>query len=629
MKAICFFLLFCLCICSCDSYLDQIPEEKLNEQNLFKLKNNAVRALTMVYDINLNPLDVVQELPGPLGEEVDWNFSNFMPYRFDMGDYGPSKPAMDIWGKFYKQIHRALFFLEHIDECDDPRLSEKEREQWKGEAHFLLAYFYFDLLRVYGPVPILDKVYSGTDLDEAVQNGIPRSTVEELITFIDRNLEEAISRLEPSYLNTAPDKHGRANASIAAFLRSRLWLYAASPMYNGMVNPVNNVDYSYLMLRDNNGKDLFSKAFDKAKWEKAVECAQNAIDIAEEGGHGIFMGDKNHPIGISAYKYPFETPRIGEPGIETIFTQTRSQSSGYWGSFTLPLSWAGYSGVCATLEHVNEYFTSKGLLPTDDADYMALSDNDFQTYDKDGFSNIRIWKKFMKRDPRFYANILFPERYSYAMITGSEESYDCKWCAEENNERVYFRPYYTGPDGFAGKTGRDYSSTGMQVIKYVSMNTSINRRIDGAVPYFRFTELYLNYIEAAFENDVANGRNPLDNDKIFEYWDRIRDRIALPHVKDAYENAGIPLTIEKLRELIRNERRVELAYEGHRLFDDIRWLEAERNGGEKHGFNIMEDANSGFWNVTPFETRVWKDEMYFFPIPQAEMDKNKALTQNW
>jgi hypothetical protein len=107
----------------------------------------------------------------------------------------------------------------------------------------------------------------------------------------------------------------------------------------------------------------------------------------------------------------------------------------------------------------------------------------------------------------------------------------------------------------------------------------------------------------------------------------VRNRAGIPGVRQAYAAIGVTLNNAKLRELIRRERRIEFTNEGHRYFDNRRWLDAEREGGAKQGFDIYSDAPD-FYIVTDFETRYWDDKMYFQPIPQSEINKNRALTQN-
>ncbi len=610
---------------ACSDYLNQVPEEKLNEANLFTSKDDVVKVLTQIYAAYNSPIDFYTNYPGNAADEVDYNWSNYDPSTKDLGTFSASSPIYNQWSNYFNAIRTSVYFTNRIGECKDEKLTEQERTWWTGEAYFLEAYYYFLLFQEYGPVPIIDKVYlPGNDLSQSMAKGIARPSVDVFVHHVDSLLVKASTLLDVTY--TIPDRCGRANASAALFLRSRLSLYAASPLYNGMANPVTGKSYAgILMIKDNKGKDLLDKTFAIEKWKNAMTYAQDAIKLANSGGYDIYMGDgKNYTPGMSAYKRLFSYPRGGEPSIETIFYKQNFDSS-VGIQLALPISWSGYSGICPTMEDVNEYFMADGLLPEDDSDYQNATG--FYNYSQDGF-NIRLYNKFRKRDPRFYTNILFPEQYSYAMVTGTQESFSHKWAGDTNNDLEYFRPYADSQDGFNKKTGRDYCDTGFLSIKWIAPTITKTNHGDFAVSIFRYTELLLNLTESAFEYDVASGIDPLNDPNVFDPWNKIRDRVGLPHVKDAYAAAGISLTTAKLRELIHRERRVELAMEGHRYFDNRRWLDAEREGGAKHGFNIMKNSDSGFWQETVFETRYWNNKMYFMPIPQWELNRDPALTQN-
>lgn len=608
---------------ACEDYLDQVPDEKLTEENLFDSKDDAVKVLTQVYSYYENPIEFSSYI-GQSADAVDFNWSNYGPHKKDQGEVGPGSPIFDHWSGYYNSIRTSINFINRIDECQDEKLSDQERTWWKGEAFFLQAYYNFLLLQQYGPVPIIDKIYQGDELTAAMEKGIGRSSMDKVVTHIDSLLVEAAKRLDVTY--SIPDRAGRANASAAWFLRSRLWLYAASPLYNGMVNPTTGKSYAHLMIEDAEGAALLNSSIDVEKWKKAKDYAEQAIETANGGGYDIFMGDgSDYTPGITAYKRLFSYPRGGEPSIEWVFYK-QNFGTGSFINHTLPISWSGYSGICPTWEHVNEYFMANGLMPEDDQEYQNATG--FYTYEKDGF-NPKVYNKFRKRDPRFYANILFPEQYSYAMTDGNTESISNKWAGETNKNLVYFRPYVDGQDGFDNKTGRDYCNTGFLSVKYVASSATKSNHGDYAAPVFRYTELFLNYMEAAFEYDVAKGIDPLGNAALFDKWDKIRDRIGMAHVKDAYQDAGIALTVDKLRELLHRERRIELAFEGHRYFDNRRWLDAEREGGDKHGLNIMKKDGEGFWTEDHvMESRYWDDKLYFMPISQDELDKNPLLTQN-
>ncbi len=608
---------------SCSEYLDQIPDETLKEKNLFESKDDAVKVLTQAYSYHANPLDFTDNI-GLAADEADYNWSNFAPNYKDNGAYSASSPIYNRWGGTYQSIRTALYFLSRIDECKDEKLSEQEKTWWKGEAEFLVAYYYFQLLTNYGPVPIIDKVYSETEMLSMLKDGIPRNTFDEVVKYIEDMLEKASEKLDPIY--SIPDRAGRANATAAKFLRSRLALYAASPLYNGIQIPGGKKLSSELMIKDNSGKNLLNESFDAEKWNIAMTLTEEAINFADQNyalmTEGIATGKDQ---GLYQYKRIFTYPRGGEPSKENIFYKQNFSTENF-NTHALPISWSRYTGICPTIEHVNEYFMANGLLPEDDKAYLEATG--FEVYKKDGF-NINLYKKFKKRDPRFYSNILFPEQYSYAMLDGTTEKYDAKWAGDTDNKIMYFRPYFSDQDGFKTKPGRDYCTTGFLCIKYMPVTGSKSNQGDNAVNIFRYTELLLNYIEAATEYALSKGQDPVTTyPKIKIYWDQIRSRVGIPSVFSAYQDAGIALTGEKIRTLVQREREIELAFEGHRYFDNRRWLIAEREGGAKHGFNIQKDGND-FWDPTyVFETRYWDNKMYFNAIPQVEINKNTALSQN-
>jgi hypothetical protein len=614
---------------SCNEYLDQVPSEKLNENILFNSKDDVIKVLTQVYSFYPSVLEYNGGYVGLAADEADYIWSDNQPAIKDLGQYSPGKLIYNNWSGLYNVIRTSQYFLSRINECKDAKLTEQERTWWTGEAEFLQAYYYFMLLQQYGPVPLIRKVHSGSELDAAMSAGVPRASVNTLVNYIDSLCNVAAQKLDVNY--SIPDRAGRANATAAAFLRSRLRLYAASPLYNGLKNPTTQKDYATeLSMKDDQGADLLNTTYTAAKWDSAKVYAQKALDVAASGGYGIYMGNPAaapaiNP-GLDAYKTLFTYTRGGAPSIECIFYKQNQNTSSFI-QCSLPISWAGYSGVCPTMEHVNEYFTANGLLPEDDSQWINATG--FYTYNSNNKA-IKIYNKFRNRDPRFYSNILFPGQYNYAMLEGGKEVTNSKWANNSDDNKNWFRPYYDGQDGFKAKTGRDYTINGFLAIKWTARNITGTAKGDYAAPIFRYTELLLNFIEASFESDVAKGIDPLNDDNMFIAWDKIRDRVKMPHVKEAYATANITLTVPKLRELIHRERRVELAFEGHRYFDNRRWLDAEREGGPKHGMDINQTEASGlFWNENyVFDNRYWDDKMYFMPIPQTEIDKNKRLTQN-
>jgi hypothetical protein len=628
-KALC--LLFSLLVCaSCSDYLDQIPDEKLSEEILFDSKDDVVRVLTQIYHNQSNPLEFrgdLEDVPGSSGDDVDYNWNNYSPYKKDVGQYSATSPIYNQWQRYYQSIRLSIYFLDNIDKCHDEKLTDEEKQWWIGEACFLQAYYYFMLLNMYGPIPILDRVYSPEEATGVAENGIPRASYDECLMHIDSLLEKAYGLLDVFYnVSSSTERAGRASKASVKFLQARLWLYAASPLYNGMRNPVNKKDYSGLNPKGADEKGLINATFDASKWEKAVKVAEEAIRVCNEAGRALYENGNGYTSCWKLMNYS----RGGDPVEENIFYR-QNYSTGGIRDHALPLSWSGYSGICPTLEHVNEYFMANGLLPEDDPAYTKLRINDTESYESEGHT-FTIPTKYTKRDPRFYINILFPGQYSYAVLGDEEVSTTTRWAYNTNEDfkdEIFYRPYYNGQDGYLKKNGRNYTINGFLSIKFVGKTDNKTAKGENAISFFRLAELYLNYSEAVFEHTVAQGGDPLTNEAVFTYWDMVRRRAGMPTVRDAYQKAGITLTVDKLRQLLRREREIELAFEGHRYFDNRRWLIAEREGGPKHGMNILKDENDGFWDESyVFETRYWDDKMYFLPINQTEIDKNKALTQN-
>jgi len=620
-----------LIFAACSNYLNQVPDEELKESDLFSSKDNVVAVLTQVYSYQPQTIDFMN-YAGICGDDVDFNWNNYDPYYMDIGEFSASSPIFNRWSDYFTAIRTAIYFIDRLPECKDEKLTDQERTWWAGEAYFLEAYYNFLLLQQYGPIPIIDDVYDGDALVSAMNDGIPRAPFDSCVVHIDRLLVEAENRLEPSYWQSIPDRAGRANATAARFLRARLWLYAASPLYNGMKTDTKNL--ASLNPTDNDGNKLINEQFDANKWKNAMDYALDAINFGLNAGFHLMQqgltGNPNTNNNYWYYKYNFCYARGGDASPEMVFYK-QDFSTGTWLQHCLPISWSLYSGICPTMEHVNEYFMANGLEPEDDPAYASATGID--TYNAGNFSNIQLNEKFRHREPRFYSNILFPDQYSYIMADSVTELFNSKWSnystgVSGSEDVSYFRPYYNGNDGYAKKTGRDFCETGFLAIKWVMPTASPSNKGDNASPIFRFSELYLNYTEAAFEYYVSQGENPLNHPEIFTYWDQIRDRSGIPSVLKAYPASA--LTVSKLRELIHRERRVELAFEGHRRWDNRRWLDAEREGGDKHGFDIMKNYDTGFWNTVTFETRVWypDNRMYFMPIPQTEINKNPKMTQN-
>ena len=624
MKRISLLLLAITVFVSCSDFLNQIPEEKLSEENLFKAKDDVIKVLTQVYSYYYSPIDF-QSYPGLACNEADYIWNNYGPHYKDAGQYSASSPIFNHWSRYYQAIRTSLYFLDNVDKCKDVKFRDDERNWWKGEAYFLQAYYYFLLLTAYGPVPIIDRVYTGQDVVDLTESGLPRSGFDDCVEYIDTLLIKSLDYLDLFYTHSTSDRAARASQLSARFLRSRLWLYAASPLYNGMKSP-SGTDLSRIAPKDASGESLISTRFDAEKWKKAMDLSLEAIQACRGAGRNLHKTTD----GYNSYKDLMTYARGGAPNVENIFYKQNFSVSDFR-QHSSPIQFGGYNGISPLVDHVNEYFMANGLMPEDQPGYAT--ETGFDSYVANG-KPIKIYRKFKNRDPRFYANILFPGQYSYMVLGNETETTNSRWAIKNTSsweENVYYQSWFDGRNGFGSISGRNYSSTGLLCCKYIRPDDpATGTKGDYGYAVFRLGELYLNHAEAALEYFAATGVDPLSRPETFEYWDLIRDRVELPRIRDAYSKAGIPLTVAKLRDLIRRERMVELAFEGHRYFDNRRWMIADREGGAKHGFDIYKNEDAGFWNENySFETRAWNERMYFLPIAQSEVDKNPRLNNNY
>ena len=119
--------------------------------------------------------------------------------------------------------------------------------------------------------------------------------------------------------------------------------------------------------------------------------------------------------------------------------------------------------------------------------------------------------------------------------------------------------------------------------------------------------------------------------KAMECWADLRDRVGLPSITSVYPNADV----DKLIELYRQERRIELAFEGHRYFDTRTWMIAKTtDAGPIWGMNVNAKTSGDvtpdeFWQRTVVNTRVFKDNFYLYPFSQREKERNTMLVQNY
>lgn len=341
--AICFALAG-LSACKKD-ILDTPPLNKISDEEVWKDLNYTESFVNEKYQV-LPHFNIYNNLPSHMGysavsDETYNKFNGENVNRISTGALNPDNLALDSWTVFYNYIRDLNILMSRID--DVPGDATK-RDRIKGEGMYLRAYCYFDLATKYGGVPLITKVYNATDKDFVEK----RATYEEVVKFVVDQLDAAAPLLPDSY--TAGKDIGRATKGACLALKSRMLLYAASPLWNA--------------------------SNDQTKWKAAADAAKAVIDMPQytlyQGAdyHQLFLEGDNSEVIISNH-------------------QNAVKYKNYIDIHLSPNGYHGWSAYTPTQHIVDQFEMKTGKLITD-----PTSGYDAQN-------------PYVDRDPRFYTNIIF------------------------------------------------------------------------------------------------------------------------------------------------------------------------------------------------------------------------------
>lgn len=497
-----------------------------------------------------------------------------------------STPDIPGFGAHFLGIRRANLVLKNIDKVTDADQSWKD--DVKGQALFCLALQHYELFRYYGGIPIVSDVLGGGNLK------LPRRSVETVVNTIVRWCDQAVLLLPDQ---RPASEFGKVTKLSALALKSRILLYAASPMYN------TPSEMSSKVIRYGDARDsvLCYPSYDINRWKLAADAAKDVLDNAAAAGVSIYntgtpetTGDVMTAIGdyervwneyanqeIILANTQFSYNDWGQGVIWALTNQCRAGCSaagiGQWGPMNnVPVEFA--------MQYEKRDGTTWSVSPDETGDDLTsfLEDLDL--------------------DPRFYQSIAYGGM-QYNSSYGRLE---------------YYKAGDGISDGRLGGTDQDNYGFAMEAFKFAP-------RIDNAAashvswPVFRLAEFYLNYAEAL--NEFEGPSNA------FDALNETRRRAGMP------DKAG--LDQDEFRTAIHNERTIELAFENHRYNDLLRWLKAEEVLNQSfHGFKTVAMSSGGenawhAWTVSLFETRVFPKKYYYLPFPNEEISKEYLGGDSW
>lgn len=470
--------------------------------------------------------------------------------RFVDGTWSANSVVDNVWSHYYEGIRAANLYLKEADGLtfDDWKFNDnyeawmKSFEYYKYEVRFLRAFYYFELIKRYKNVPLVEKV-----LVPEEANLLKPASFEDVAKFILDECDELKHKLPTNFNDGFMDKEtGRITRGVAMALSSRLRLYMASPLYT---------------------------ADSQDKWIKAAEAAYELISQSSELGYGL-----------SKYTELFDENNNKQK--EVILARPVGEGSSFEQSnFPMGVQ-GGKTSTCPTENLVSAYEMQADGTPFD-------------------WENETMRRNpYAGRDPRLAMTVAY---------NGME------W--PKNALQIW-------EGGANGQPLNNATATGYYLKKYVNNDISfesgatVTRRHHNWI-LFRYGEILLNYAEAmanAFTPSYKDGdKFPLSAlDAVNEL--RARSDVNMPAYPD-------DISKEDFVRRLKNERRVELAFEGHRFWDVRRWKELDRTT-DIYKVQIKKIGADMIYDKQLYDQRVFRNCMYFYPISNAERFKNTNLIQN-
>lgn len=601
---------------SCSDFLNTKPLDRVPSEDAWSDPALAQAFVFNVYSF-LGYGGFEEQMLAAYTDEAMFTHAGRNINTFTEGSETPSNIAWTsstyAWGSMYKAIRAANVALENLQNSS---FEAAVKDQLMGESYFLRAYYYHQLVRFYGGVPLIDRTY-GLNEDYT----ITRNTWEECINFIVADLDRAASLLQGKTMVA-----GRASRLAALALKSRVLLYAASDLHD-----MSTASAASATLSSYTNKELlgYTSGSRTTRWQAAKDATQAAL--SEGAGYKLDLGAPVTPQEGTANYVSLSMgggSKAGDvaAGVELILQRTQTPL------YTVENNWP-LGGIHFGINNgPNGYHNWAGNTPIQQLvdDYEMMDGSKFDWNDADHKAD-----PYADRDPRFYATILYdgagwkPRPTDVAAVDpvnqiqtgyydngsgGLINGVDTRESSIENwngSRTHYYVRKFIDPD-----PGVVDNQSGYQVVPW---------------PFIRYTELVLNYVETCLELGQETEAR--------DWLNKIRYRAGMPAVSESGT---------ALRDRYRNERRIELAYEEHRYHDARRWLiapttlgrgiqdiyiKATLKGGATPHVPYRHDKSRYNYEYTPQnntsnETRTWVDKMYYRPITIDEMNRNKKLVQN-
>lgn len=618
--------LVAMCLGACHKFLDIVPDNVATLDNAFATRQTAEKYLFTCYsymplqgDIDANPA-----LAG--GGEIIFPYPalyfNNIPYeQIARGNQNVVTPAIDYWNgdnqvkSLYQGIRTCNIFLEKIGQVRN--LSQFDRARWIGEVKFLKAYYNFWLLRMYGPISLVDKNLPISAGEQEVK--IARIPIDSCVNYIVQLLDTAAASL-PDRVAIPNSELGRITKPVALAVKAMVLVTAASPLFNG------NTDYAD--FKDSKGELFFNQTFDPQKWQKAADACKAAIDLCLSLGMHLYHYEQS----LTSPVQSASARTLIKLGIRNSVTE-QWNSGIVWGNpncNTTPLQQmsipTGISGMApgftnslasVPLNVVGLFYTNHGVPVDEDKTWNYTGRYNLQVVpDSDKYDlqpHYTTAALNVDREPRFYADLGFDGNAWFGQGR-----------LDENN------PWYINAKTrqAQGNAGAGYTVTGYWPKKLVNYTSGGTTYTYYSWPVIRLADLYLLYAEIL--NETSDG-TPMA--EAFKWIDSVRSRAGLPTVQESWTkystNPDKYKTKDGFRKIIHREKLIEMAFEGKRFWELRRWKEApDVLNGNVEGWSIKGESAADYYQPQTIFSQNFGLKDYFWPIKQQDLLVNSKLVQN-
>lgn len=572
-------LMFCTVlgatIVSCD--LDVVPPSDIAAETFWQNEKDAWSNLNSIYSTVMPGIGVYGDT---YTEDVycqyDWE-SKGMYFVVDGFNSGYDS------GWNFESVRKTNLFLKEVDNC---AMNDDLKARFKAEVRFMRAMSYLGLTVTFGKVPVI------TDVLAYNAPNVPRDEVSVVRKFVLDELTEVAKILPVKYSGGYLNESGRVTKYAALALKARAAL---------LFGDYATAEATAKDIIDNGGYSLYRISELTETQKKEADEMTQYVDFAALGidkdkfikgmfsYESLWSNDTDNPEYIMTRQYTASSVDH-EDGVR--YTNMRPNQMGGW------------SSVTPTQSLVNAYWTTDGKtapqLPTVDerkAAYQKIKD-DLAAYLKENtnnsfesfvaaklasgeLKNYDYIKEFRNRDSRMYVSILMPFKGWYETDMGNSYAYE--WIKGGNNE---------------SKTGYNFR----KMVALSDPNNSGQAATD--FPCIRYAEVLLIYAEARTQTTGYDV-------EVRKHLNDIRDRCGMPDV---------PATLSKEEALnfIRQERRIELAGEGNRGDDMVRYEDS-------YWMKCMNNVPLASPDGEVLLTMKWSDRMRLRPLPTTAMDMNPLL----